>query len=350
MKKKIIFFHVLFWLLTLVDYTFISNWFAQQGSTEPVNNSLGLSYTAFQLVKRLPLLLLHVLFCYANLLLLVPYFFRRKRYLTYTAVLLVITVLLYLPIRYGIEHHFYRWLGGTGLMYTDKLFWMSDSSLYVFRLYFYGIAYYLTWQWFRSEKEKEELKSQNLTTELSFLKSQINPHFLLNTLSNLYSLAYKRSEKTADAIMKLSEMMRYMLHESNKPQVSVSEEIRYLYNYIELQKLRTHKACCISLSINEAHEGQTIAPLLLIPFVENVFKHGDIHDPEHPVVIQLEIGPAGLCFKVKNKIRQQQKDETSGIGLQNIERRLQLIYPGQHQLEIHKSEAFHEVHLNLDLI
>lgn len=346
--RKVILWHVLFWFFTLADYSFISNWFAQQGLPQvDTANSFGVSSTAFQLIKRIPLLLLHIVFTYVNLLIFVPYFFQKKKYSFYILLLLAVTAIVYLPLRFLIEDGFYKWLGGTGLSYTNKVFWITDSSLYLLRLFLYGIAYYLIWRWLQTEKEKEELKTQNLRTELSFLKSQINPHFLFNTLSNLYSLAYKKSDKTADAILKLSEMMRYMLHESNKPQVPVEQEVRYLFNFIELQKLRSEKPCYISFSMNESFKDKNIPPLLLIPFVENIFKHGEINDPKNPVQIELNIKKEKLEFYVRNKIRVQEKDVSSGIGLQNISRRLELLSPGRHQLEITNNEQFHETRLIL---
>src|SRR6476620_10261549 len=135
--KKTLVRHILFWLLTVVDSSFIASWLAQQNIYKfNYQNKLGLHYLAFELVKDLPTLLLHITICYVNLLLLSPYFFKTKKYVSYVLVLLLITGCFYLPIRFGIEDSFYKWLGGTGLTHTNKIFWITDSAVYAFRLYF----------------------------------------------------------------------------------------------------------------------------------------------------------------------------------------------------------------------
>ena len=243
-------------------------------------------------------------------------------------------VLVYLPLRYCIEEWFYKAIGGTGLEFTNKLYWITDSSAYAFRHCFIAVAYYLTWRWATDEKEKAQLKTENLTTELSFLKNQLNPHFLFNTLSNIHSLAYTQSKETPAVILKLSDMMRYMLYDSNANEVSLGDEIGYLENFIDLQKMRMERPVYVDASFNTDGTSKKIAPLLLIPFVENIFKHGNLHDPEWPATVSLNCTAAVLVFHTKNIKASGNKDHSSGIGITNLKRRLDLLYAGHYQLRI----------------
>ena len=203
--------------------------------------------------------------------------------------------------------------------------------------------------WFLNEKIKTNLENEKLIAELAFLKSQINPHFLFNSLNNIYSLAYQNSGKTPEAILKLSEIMRYMLYESNENKVALSDEIRYLKNYIELQKLRFKDMTYIKFGINGNVQDQTITPLVLISFVENAFKHGLATDEENPISIILNVEPDKLFFQITNKKSSQNKDDTGGIGLQNVKRRLDLIYKDQYRLHIDDINDMYNCELYLNL-
>jgi LytS/YehU family sensor histidine kinase len=181
------------------------------------------------------------------------------------------------------------------------------------------------------------------------LKSQINPHFLFNSLNNIYSLAYQKSEKTPEAILKLSEIMRYMLYESNEDKVELSNEIRYLENYIELQKLRFKDNIYIKFEINGDPLGLMITPLVLISFVENAFKHGIATDSENPISISLNLTDGKLLFHVSNIKSSMNKDITGGIGLQNVQRRLSLIYKDRYRLQIDDTNDIYNCELYLNL-
>ena len=200
-----------------------------------------------------------------------------------------------------------------------------------------------------NEKIKGNLENEKLVSELAFLKSQINPHFLFNSLNNIYSLAYQKSEKTPEAILKLSEIMRYMLYESNENKVPLLEEIRYLKNYIELQKLRFKDKAYINFEVDEDIQDQKITPLILISFVENAFKHGVATDKENPITIVLNVSTNKLFFQVLNRKNTQNKDETGGIGLQNVKRRLDLLYKGQYRLHIQDDKDIYSCELYLNL-
>ncbi len=189
-------------------------------------------------------------------------------------------------------------------------------------------------------KEKELLKeseNEKLKSELSFLRSQISPHFMFNVLNSVVSLSRRRPEMVEPVVIKLSELMRYMLYETNDSSVPLEKEALYLESYIELQKIRFGSDIHIRFEQDLGYKGLNIEPMLLIPFVENAFKHG-VGMVENPSIeIHLSSSNKGLYFWVKNKVssssKMEKKDDSSGIGLSNVKRRLELLHPN-HQLEI----------------
>lgn len=204
-----------------------------------------------------------------------------------------------------------------------------------------SIIYRLIVDNIRHEKRKKEQQAEQLAIELKFLRSQISPHFLFNVLTNLVSLARKKSDLMEPSLIMLSDLMRYMLYDSEGKKVPLVKEVQYLKSYIELQKLRFGDDARIETDIRitdeEAQHG--IEPMLLIPFVENAFKHGIgwIEDPW--ILIRLEVTEGRLTFTVKNKFSdngKDSKDGNSGIGLANVSSRLKLLYPAQHILSIQK--------------
>ncbi|GAA4030422.1 hypothetical protein GCM10022409_13330 [Hymenobacter glaciei] len=186
----------------------------------------------------------------------------------------------------------------------------------------------------RRERENRQLREEKRIAEVAFLKTQINPHFLYNTLNMLFSMAYPVAKPVANAILKLSELMRYMLHESPDGQVALEKEIEYLHNYLDLYRLRFPDSFHVDFRVSGEPAGRRVAPLVLIPFVENAIKHGVHDDPEHPVHIRLNIDGEQLLFTVKNQRSDDQKDATTGIGLPNLVRRLELLYPERHTLKV----------------
>ncbi len=203
--------------------------------------------------------------------------------------------------------------------------------------------------WFGNEHTQRNLESEKKEMELQFLKSQLNPHFLFNSLNNIYSLAYQKSDKTADAILKLSEIMRYMIYESNDSWVSLSKEIEYVQSFIELQKLRFKDGAAVEFTMNGEIDNQQIVPLILISFVENAFKHGVANDPKNPIKINIIANQKILHFSITNKKNKYNKDEMGGVGLNNVERRLQLLYPDRYKLNIVNSATHYTSELMLDI-
>jgi two-component system LytT family sensor kinase len=210
----------------------------------------------------------------------------------------------------------------------------------------YGIVFYfIQYAWYK-ELEQKDLLLQNRQSELSFLRSQINPHFLFNSLNNIYALVYGQSPRALPAIAGLSELLRYMLY-NNKEKVPLEQELLYIEKYNALQKLRFEREvhCVVEVRCNP-QQIQT-APLLLIPFVENAWKHGDFTQPGTGLDVAVYAAGGKLHFYCFNAKGRGEKDTGGGIGLANVRRRLELLYPGRHALNIEDSE--HTFTVNLEL-
>jgi two-component system, LytTR family, sensor kinase len=277
--------------------------------------------------------------------------FLKER--TYWQLLLsVLGVALVFPFfRYSIEEllypitfHIRNYTEGVNLWYYIK-----DNTHYVITPIFMGFAFNFAEDWFINRAEKQELINEKNTTELAFLKSQVNPHFLFNTLNNIYSLTFQKSEKAPEAVLKLSEMMRYMLYESNETKVSLNQEVKYLQNFIDLQKMRYHGETFIEFNVQGDINYKQIAPLLLIPFVENAFKHGEVSNSLNPLIINLLVSNNNLHFSVQNHKKDQNKDEVGGVGLENMQRRLALLYSENYGLEVKEEKDSYYCELNLML-
>lgn len=189
----------------------------------------------------------------------------------------------------------------------------------------------------RKEKEAAVLRNEKLEAELKFLKSQINPHFLFNALNNIYTLTVIRSEQAPGNLLKLSGMLRYMLYECKADQVPLQKEIEYLRHYIDLNLLKDSRGLNVDVELDESQPQLSIAPMLLIPFVENAFKHSKVEDRSTGwIKISLKTGAGFILFEVRNSMPQSDytKDPASGIGLINVRRQLELLYPERHELNI----------------
>jgi sensor histidine kinase YesM len=209
--------------------------------------------------------------------------------------------------------------------------------------------------------EKNDIEKQKQLTELKLkeanlklLQGQIHPHFLFNMLNNLYGLVKEDSEGSRDVIMKLSELLDYMLYECDKPIVSVKSEIKFIGNYIELERIRHDESFNVKFNFSDCKNDIKIAPLVLFPFVENAFKHG-FHDPETSFIhIDIEVIENKLNFKIENSISDNKKDrylnqEGKGIGLRNSKERLKLIYKDKFQLNITNDQKIYKVDLEIEL-
>ncbi|WP_158828815.1 sensor histidine kinase [Mucilaginibacter lacusdianchii] len=287
---------------------------------------------------------------YLNYLLLIPKYLDQKKYRQYILAVcfsLITVGLLKYGLRLLFDHHiissaekeehisFIQYFLGT--LFTSILF------------IFLSIVLQFTVDWFLNERIQRDLETQRLTAELALLKSQINPHFLFNSLNSIYSLAYQRADNTPEAILKLSEIMRYMLYECNDNKVDLAKELQYLQNYIDMQKIRFGKNAFVSYQVEGVVTNQQIVPLMLISFVENAFKHGVANDPLSPIQIRITVSDGHLEFYMYNKKHLLNRDAAGGIGLNNVKRRLNLLYHNKYNLDINDTTDSYSCELSLIL-
>jgi hypothetical protein len=294
-----------------------------------------------------------VLFYYLNTLLLIPKFLAREKWLLYVlSIVASLFIFLYLPrqiatliaepevfnpnnrefIRnpaYTGKKHFLGMMRGGNRPVADP--YNTVLFLLVFTM---GTSISVIQRWRKTEQTRKETENEKLNTELSFLKSQVNPHFFFNTLNNIYSLAVVRSEMTAPAVMKLSAIMRYILTETQRDLVPLYNEVEFIHNFIDLQKVRLTDKVILNFLTEGDIETLLIAPLLFIPFVENAFKYGVSTKESSNINIEIKTEENKILFTVVNYIVPSENNlmENTGIGINNVKRRLELMYPGKHTL------------------
>ena len=211
---------------------------------------------------------------------------------------------------------------------------------------FHLFSHWVIGQW----KLVKQLQNERTDAELMHLKSQVNPHFLFNTLNNLYGLSLEKSDETPGLILKLSDMLRYTIYQGKKDQVLLKDEINYLNNFIELQQIRYHKPVNITFAHEIADDTLAISPLLLLILVENAYKHGvEKLTDEAFIIIKLEAKEQSMIFEIENNFDGSEQSCHTGIGLQNLTQRLKLIYPDSHQLDITSKYGVYGVRLEIQL-
>ncbi len=202
-------------------------------------------------------------------------------------------------------------------------------------------------KWYLDQLKSKKLTEEKIAAELNFLKSQVHPHFLFNTLNNLYALTLIKSDKASDIVLKLSDLMDYMIYKSNDTFVPLAKELEIINGYIELEKMRYNQRLDLQYEIKGETGIHQIAPLILLPFVENCFKHGSSKDRIKPTIhINVDIEPDFLLLKAVNSIPPEKKNglsDNKGIGLKNVKRRLELIYPKKHELKIIQGDKLFRV-------
>jgi LytS/YehU family sensor histidine kinase len=202
------------------------------------------------------------------------------------------------------------------------------------------------------EKRQKELEKEKLNSELAFLKNQISPHFFFNTLNNIYSLININAEDSQKAVLKLSKMMRYLLYESDHGENQLSHEIEFMNNYIDLMRLRMSDKVKLDVSFPAKTENISIPPLMFISVIENAFKHGISYREKSFINISMEVSSDFITFRCANSLKKagdEISDEHSGIGLENVSKRLNLLFPGRHELKIEKTESAFEVFIKVFL-
>jgi sensor histidine kinase YesM len=304
------------------------------------------------LANELITVLVFAVVVYTNLLFLFPAYLKPGRVWVYLASLVGLSV-LFTPLELVIKYFLFSYREA---IQVDLL---ANMELYFLGNFLIGgvstIGKIMT-DWITENRKKQEAQNESMQSELKFLKSQINPHFLFNTLNSLYALTLKKSDKAPDIVIKLSEMMRYMLYECNEPEVPLRKEINYLRNYLDLERLRQKEGIDISLKVEGNVVNQQIAPLLLIPFLENSFKHGINAAIKGGFVhATLRVAPHAIRFDLENtkgNVLPRSPDAnrpSGGIGLVNVRRRLELLYPDRHELEIQETPGTYAIRLDLEL-
>lgn len=281
---------------------------------------------------------------YLNLFLLTPKFFLAKKYLLYALSLLAVFSII-MAIHAGLFR-----------MFTERPFMVLNSVGFNLAPFLLTAAVSTTMGMIQDRNKTDKLllqrQEENLKTELSFLRSQISPHFLFNVLNNMLALSRLKSDQLEPTIFKLSSLMRYMLYEADEEKVSLKKEIEYLQSYIDLQQQRLGEKVKLNVMMSLGEDDYEIAPMILIPFIENAFKHG-IGNIEKPQIdIDLYTRNDALHFMVRNKYNSsvaETKDKTSGIGLVNVKRRLDLLYGNNHTLLITSKNDCFTVSLQLNL-
>ncbi len=332
--------HILFWFLYILFYFFQ---FAVYRKEEINWNVLwSLAITVW----------IDIGAAYFTVYFLLPKYLFRRRYLLFSIYFILSAAVAGLLQRVIMVYISYP------IFYSDYtgeiLFWKINPFYTLVNIYtVVGLfaAIKLTKMWFRSQQVKKELENKNKTSELALLRSQLNPHFLFNTLNNIDALIMTNQEKASDAIIKLSDIMRFMLYDASTDTVPLSKEINYLKSYISLQNMRLKDPDFVSFKLDGNCVGKTIAPLLFIPFVENAYKHGQKNVKAPGIKINLTCLSKSINFEVINnfdKAKVFNKDNTPGIGLANTKRRLELLYPGQHELEIKQEDSLYISHLTIN--
>ena len=233
---------------------------------------------------------------------------------------------------------------------TSHIMGYTSSAIF---LVFFSLGLKVLERQSKIEKIQEEMEREKLNSELAFLKNQISPHFFFNTLNNIYSLVSISPEDSQNAILRLSKLMRYLLYESEQGNTMLSQEIDFMKNYIDLMKLRTSEKVSLNISLPEKFEDRRIAPLLFVPFIENAFKHGISNREKSFIDISMEINSDSIIFKCSNSVHTAKEIEAignkGGIGLENVKKRLNLLFPERHDLKISKSEKQFDVNLRINL-
>lgn len=342
--------HILFWISYVLFFTILWGSYDDQYYREFMGHILVLPGK--------------ILIVYLNLYFLIPRFLLQKRYLPYFLWLIPISLVI------GVQHRlmgFYFYYPIYDPEFIKVTFQTTETSVtydaptyitnpwLVHKIIKYTISLNtvlllttgvkLLKIWYKDKQVAKLLEKEKLEAELKFLKGQIHPHFLFNTLNNLYALTLKKDEHAPEIVLKLSDLMNYMLYDTNTQYIDIEKEINYIKNYIALEKIRYGNRVDISFNIAGQISGNKIAPMLILPFVENSFKHGVSGEIENAwITIDLLLQGNAMTLKVENSksieyTKRSQREYASGIGLVNVKRRLDLLYKDQYELKIFDDEA-----------
>jgi len=302
------------------------------------------------------LLIGKIVLFYINYSYLVPQFLLKKRarlYVVLTLILVIISTLLFREFGPEFQPKPNISIPPPPKDKPEFLFHFKFIGPFIFNILLVvtGIALRVYAEWNRNERLKKEIEVQKSATELSFLKNQLNPHFLFNSLNSIYSLTTKKSNDAPEAVITLSELMRYMLYETDNEFVPLKNELEYIQNYLKLQRLRIVNNENVTINIHGAVSNQKIRPLVLISFIENAFKYGTDFRGNTEIKIEINVNENNFEFTCINLIGKSKVNKnSSGIGLQNTKERLELLYPNKHTLLVEEKDNRFIVKLTLKLL
>lgn len=346
-------YHLPFWFV----YHYLW-WSLSSGFLDAANNIFFSNYT----IKFAFYVIFQAIGVYFNLYYLIPKFLEKGKIITYV-VSVILTILVTAAL---IITGYYLSAWWTGIPFKELFgeeptaffhFFKTNSFPSTVASMTLAMSIKLTKNWIESQQQAQLLKQEKLETELKFLKSQFNPHFLFNTINSIFVLIHKNPDRASESLAKFSNLMRYQLYDCNEQQIPLQQEVNYLENFIELEELRLESNFDLNLQIHRNLGGNwMIAPFILMPFVENAFKHvSQKLDGTDWVNIQLEVEDGELIFLVTNSISKTYKASPDvvkygGLGLKNVQRRLDLLYPDQYKLSITSDDKAFVVRLGLKLI
>jgi LytS/YehU family sensor histidine kinase len=317
-------YHLLFWLLYIAFWSFILR--------------SGISWKQ-DFLNATIFIFFHIVVSYFNNYYLIEWFLFKRKYLTFLLSLSLSILLVCFPLAVST----FRYLP----LMDDSINSIWSISFFVTNFLFILFTVLLTTSikifrnWYLKEQSNKDLQKLNIENELRFLKSQINPHFLFNNLNNLYALTLKGSDLAPEAVLKLSNILRFGLYDSQKQKVPMEDDIQFVRDYIELEKYRLGDRTTIQLHVYGSTIGKMIEPFLFINFIENAFKHGanpTLGQSFIDITYTIDDEAKTIAFSVSNNkprsLNNLEKDKVGGIGLKNVQTRLNILYPGKHQLKI----------------
>jgi len=325
--------HVLFWSATVFFHAFTRLGLIQKA---------GAGQFLLEIVVR-NILLAAVI--YVNLFVLIPRFAQQKRYASY-ALLLAFGLAVYAMVKN--IHDVYLYGNVIGVVEGRYFFHNTFYNLSIALFYVaFSVALYLSKEWYVQREVLRKIQIEKLNTELDYLKAQINPHFLFNSINTIYFQIDRQNTTARETLLTFSEMLRYQLYECNGEEIAVEKEVNYLRNYAGLQRARKDENYEIAFTCQDEVSNFTLVPLLLIPFVENAFKHVS-HSGKNEIRISLARTENVFRMQIFNT-KEERPTEAGGIGLKNVRRRLELLYPGRHELAIRETADTFEVELQLKI-
>lgn len=330
-KKQLIYLHIFYWFIY-------------------IGGAMVIPYFVFHskhFILNITFFITSFICFYVNYFLVVPNFFDANK-LYKSIIAFLISVACFVTVRYSIEEWFLPTFFGLRnyVEGTSFVFYFFDNIFFSSTIIFISTTFWLFTYFVNVEVEKAELIKARKTAELQALKTQINPHFIFNSLNNIYSLVYQKSEKALPALEELSQLLRYSTKDLEKEFITLDKEIGYIDSLIGLEKLRIKNPELLIIEKNINFPKLNISPMLIVPFVENAFKHGDFR--EKGFTLKISDDNEILHFNLHNFKKDKMKDSTSGIGIENVKKRLEILYPKKHELNIKESESEFIVDLKIN--